>query len=203
MKKISFVLIMFAFAFVACKESAKDATTETVTPEAPATTTETPAAPVATETATTTPAPVEPTATVANNKPAAPSSPEPTTKATSKVPTAPITTIKFEESTYDYGTIKDGEKIKHSYKFTNTGKNPLIISDAKGSCGCTVPDWPREPIAPGKTGEIKVEFNSTGKGSPEGRPESKRVTLYANTDPAETYLNIKGVIKSDAKKAEK
>ena len=114
------------------------------------------------------------------------------------VPTGPTTTLEFAETTYDFGTIKDGEKATYSYKFTNTGKEPLIISNAKGSCGCTVPDWPRDPIAPGKTGEIKVVFDSKGKGSVDGQSQSKRVTLTANTDPVNTYLNIKGIVTKDA-----
>ncbi|MBK8700000.1 MAG: DUF1573 domain-containing protein [Saprospiraceae bacterium] len=118
-------------------------------------------------------------------------------KTANPVPTGPITTIEFSETTYDYGTVKDGEKVRHSYKFKNTGKQPLIISDAKGSCGCTVPDWPREPIAPGKSGEIKVEFDSKNKGTEEGSNQSKRVTITANTDPVQTYLTIKGIVKKD------
>lgn len=110
------------------------------------------------------------------------------------VPTGPITKIGFAETDFDFGSIKDGEKVTHIFKFTNSGENPLVISNAQGSCGCTVPEWPKEAIAPGKTGEIKVIFDSAGKGSPEGSPQAKRVTLTANTDPVETYLNIKGVV---------
>ncbi len=122
-----------------------------------------------------------------------------TTPATAKaaepvVPTGPVTTIEFEEDTYDYGEIVDGEKVKHVYKFKNTGENPLIISNAKGSCGCTVPQWPREPIAPGKSGEIEVVFDSKNKGKVGGSPQSKRVTLTANTDPVNSYLTIKGTV---------
>jgi hypothetical protein len=123
-----------------------------------------------------------------------PTSAEPTAPA---APVGPTTTIEFTETTYDFGTVKEGEKVTHSYKFKNTGKEPLIISNAKGSCGCTVPEWPREPIAPGKTGEIKVVFDSSGKGTTDGQSQSKRVTLTANTDPVDTYLNIKGIVKKD------
>jgi hypothetical protein len=70
----------------------------------------------------------------------------------------------------------------------------LIISNAKGSCGCTVPDWPREPIAPGKSSVIKVQFDSKNKGKVGGGLQSKRVTLTANTDPVNTYLTIKGKV---------
>lgn len=114
------------------------------------------------------------------------------------VPTGPSTKIAFEETDFDFGTVKDGEKVTHVFKFTNSGENPLVISNAQGSCGCTVPEWPKDAIAPGKTGEIKVVFDSSGKGSPEGSPQAKRVTLTANTDPIETYLNIKGIVQKDA-----
>ncbi len=122
----------------------------------------------------------------------------PTTDPAEAVPTGPTTTIDFAETTYDFGTVTDGDKVTYNYKFTNTGKEPLIISNAKGSCGCTVPDWPRDPIAPGKSSEIKVVFDSKGKGSVEGQSQSKRVTLTANTDPVNTYLNIKGIVKKGA-----
>ena len=99
-------------------------------------------------------------------------------------------TINFEETEFDYGTVDQGEKVNHIYKFKNTGSEPLIISNAKGSCGCTVPSWPKEPIPVGGTGEIAVQFDSKGK---KGN-QSKRVTLTANTDPAQTFLTIKGVV---------
>ncbi|MBK9254367.1 MAG: DUF1573 domain-containing protein [Saprospiraceae bacterium] len=110
------------------------------------------------------------------------------------VPTGPLTAIKFDNDTYDWGKVMDGESVTHIFKFTNTGKEPLIINNAKGSCGCTVPEWPKEPIAPGKTGEIKVVFDSKGKGAVGGKDDSKRVTITANTDPVDTYLTIKGKI---------
>jgi len=113
---------------------------------------------------------------------------------TPPVPTGPTTTMTFDKTTHDWGTLKDGEKMTHTFKFTNTGKEPLIISDAKGSCGCTVPEWPKEPIAPGGKGEIKVVFDSKGKGAPEGKADSKKVTVVANTDPVNTYLTIQGNI---------
>src|SRR5436190_23033204 len=72
--------------------------------------------------------------------------------------------IKFEEEAYDFGTIKEGEKISHEFKFKNTGKSDLLITSATASCGCTVPEWPKDPIPPGGNGVIKVSFNSEGKG---------------------------------------
>lgn len=110
------------------------------------------------------------------------------------IPAGPLTTVSFPETIFDFGEIEEGEKVTHVYKFKNTGSNPLIISNAKGSCGCTVPDWPREPIAAGAEGEIRVQYDSKGKGQPEGRAESKRVTITANTDPANSYLTIKGKV---------
>ena len=105
-------------------------------------------------------------------------------------PAGPTTNMTFTETTFDYGTISEGDKVSHTYTFTNSGDEPLVISSAKGSCGCTVPKWPREPIAPGATGEILVEFNSKGKTG----NQSKTVTLVANTEPAQSVLTIKGVV---------
>lgn len=104
------------------------------------------------------------------------------------------TTMVFDKDVHDFGSVKEGEKVTYKFKFKNTGDKPLTIFDAKGSCGCTVPEYPKEPIAPGKSGEIKVEFNSKGKkGS-----ETKYVTLTANTTPGDTRLTIKAnVIASD------
>ncbi|HKK89258.1 MAG TPA: DUF1573 domain-containing protein [Saprospiraceae bacterium] len=99
----------------------------------------------------------------------------------------PSTTVEFEESEWDFGKITDGDKVQHNFQFTNTGSEPLTIKNAKGSCGCTVPEWPREPIAPGESGEIKVEFNSKKKPG----KQTKRVTITANTEPPQSYLTIK------------
>lgn len=120
--------------------------------------------------------------------------------AATPVPTGPLTSIKFEQDTYDWGKVMDGDKVTHVFKFKNTGNEPLIISNAKGSCGCTVPEWPKDAIAPGKSGEIKVVFDSKGKGGVGGKDDSKKVTITANTDPADTYLTIKG--KVDKKEGE-
>jgi len=118
----------------------------------------------------------------------------PTATPEANIPAGPLTTVSFPETIYDFGEIQEGEKVTHVYKFTNSGSNPLLISNAKGSCGCTVPDWPREPIPPGGAGEIRVQYDSKGKGTVEGRAESKRVTITANTDPANSYLTIKGKV---------
>ncbi len=114
-------------------------------------------------------------------------------------PTGPTTTMEFTEMVYDFGEVVEGEHVKYAFKFKNTGSEPLIISDAKGSCGCTVPDWPREPVAPGASSEIRVEFDSKGKGSDDGQKQTKKVTVTANTNPPQTYLTITGVVKKDPK----
>ncbi len=108
---------------------------------------------------------------------------------------SPTTTIEFEDNEFDWGTITQGEKVSYVFKFTNTGNEPLLIKKAKGSCGCTVPQWPKAPIAPGEQGEINVVFNSKGKMG----KQSKRVTITANTDPGQTFLTVKGEIKKDEK----
>lgn len=112
--------------------------------------------------------------------------------ATPTAPAGPTTTMAFEETEFDFGTVDQGEKVTHVYKFSNTGNEPLIISNAKGSCGCTVPSWPKEPIPVGGSGEIEVQFDSKGKKN----KQSKRVTITANTDPAQSFLTIKGEVKA-------
>lgn len=106
------------------------------------------------------------------------------------VPTGPSTSITFKELEYDFGKVKDGEIARHEYSFTNTGTEPLIISNVKAGCGCTAPSWPKEPIPPGGNGKILVEFDSKGKPG----PQSKGVTVYANTDPSQITLTIKGLV---------
>ncbi len=107
--------------------------------------------------------------------------------------TVNVAKITFEETTHNFGTVKEGEKVEHVYKFKNTGKVPLVITNAKGSCGCTVPDWPEKPIAVGDSGEIKVVFNSNGKPG----NQRKTVTVTANTFPTTTRVNIEGVVEAD------
>jgi hypothetical protein len=87
--------------------------------------------------------------------------------------------IEFSKETHDYGTVKYGADGTCTFDFTNTGTEPLIISNAKGSCGCTVPEWPKEPIAPGATGTIKVSYDTKRPGA-----ISKSVTITSN-DAAE------------------
>ena len=99
--------------------------------------------------------------------------------------------ITFEESSKDFGDIKQGDKVAHTFKLENTGNAPLIISNVAATCGCTVPNWPKEPIAPGKTAQIKVSFNSAGK---MGKQNSV-VRIYSNaTEPIEKVSMISNVL---------
>ncbi len=99
----------------------------------------------------------------------------------------PATSVEFAEMEHNFGTVNQDTKNEHVFSFTNTGAEPLVISNARGSCGCTVPEYPREPIAPGETGEIKVVY-SPGKQKDQ---QTKTVTITANTEPETTILKIK------------
>jgi hypothetical protein len=101
---------------------------------------------------------------------------------------AAMPTMDFQDTVFDFGAIKQGDVVTHEFTFTNNGKNPLIISSAKGSCGCTVPQYPDEPIPPGKSGIMKVQFNSAGK---EGHQE-KSISITANSKRGFHLLFIKG-----------
>lgn len=96
------------------------------------------------------------------------------------------TSIHFADSSFDFGNIKEGEKVEHTFTFENTGAQPLVVSSAQASCGCTIPEWTRDPVLPGKEGKITVKYNSSGK---EGAI-TKTVSVYANTEPGETILHI-------------
>lgn len=98
------------------------------------------------------------------------------------------TSIKFNKNMHDFGNIKSTSENKYNFKFTNTGDAPLIISNAKGSCGCTVPSYPKHPIQPGATEEIEVIYSPKNQSG----PQTKRVTITANTKPQKTVLTIKG-----------
>lgn len=103
--------------------------------------------------------------------------------------------ISFDREVHDFGTVKEGDVVETSFVVTNSGKSDLVILDAKATCGCTVPTWPKEPIAPGKTGEIKVKFNTSGKPN----KQSKTVTLYTNTEKGTEAVKISGMVTPKAK----
>ena len=98
----------------------------------------------------------------------------------------PLTSIQFETPEHDFGKIKEGEKVSHTFKFKNTGTNPLVLSSVKPSCGCTVPNWSKDPIAPGQDGVIEVTFDSEGRQG----TQHKSITVMANTDPKVTVLKF-------------
>ncbi len=100
--------------------------------------------------------------------------------------------LKFDIETYDFGTIKQGDKVTHDFDFVNTGKEPLVISQATGSCGCTVPQWPKEPVTKGSKSTIHVEFNSTGKMG----MQDKTVTITSNSKSGQKILHLKGNVEA-------
>ena len=102
--------------------------------------------------------------------------------------TAPV--ILFNEEKHDFGKIMEGEKVSYSFVFKNTGGSDLVVSSAQGSCGCTVPSFPKEPIKPGAEGKVDVQFNSQGKS---GLVE-KTVTLVTNCNPSTKILTISSTV---------
>ena len=96
--------------------------------------------------------------------------------------------IQMDEESFDFGEMKQGESVTHDFVLKNIGDAKLIISTAKGSCGCTVPAWPKEPISKGEEGIIKVTFNSAGKSG----KQNKTVTLVTNAIPNTKVITITG-----------
>lgn len=97
--------------------------------------------------------------------------------------------IIFDKLVHDYGTIEQGGDGNCVFTFTNKGEKPLVLSNVRASCGCTVPQWPREPIPPGEKGEIKVKYNTTSVG-----PFNKSITVYSNAANSTVRLAIKGQV---------
>jgi Protein of unknown function (DUF1573) len=97
------------------------------------------------------------------------------------------TTVSFNKKEHNFGTINEGKTVTTNFKITNTGNKDLIIQNATASCGCTVPDYPKYPIKPGKSGEIKVSFDSAGKPG----QQQKTVTVTANIPNGSEILTIK------------
>lgn len=95
--------------------------------------------------------------------------------------------ITFKETEFDFGDIEQGDKVEHTFEFTNTGEADLLISTARASCGCTVPEFTEEAVKPGKSGKIKVTFNSAGKKG----PTTKTITVVCNTANENEILTIK------------
>ena len=101
--------------------------------------------------------------------------------------------MQFDKREHDFGNIIAGTPQETVFTFTNTGEAPLIITDAQSTCGCTVPEWPKNPIAPGETGELLVKFNGSGKNQ-----VTKQVTILANTAAGKEILRIKAFVESKA-----
>jgi hypothetical protein len=99
--------------------------------------------------------------------------------------------IKFTEEKYDFGSIKQGDVVDHVFKFKNTGTQPLVISNVQASCGCTIPDWTKEPVAPGKTGMISAKFNSAGKMG----MQTKVLTIESNSAAGAATVSLVGEVK--------
>lgn len=107
--------------------------------------------------------------------------------------------IKFKNEGHDFGKIEEGVQATHTFEFTNTGTAPVVISNAQASCGCTTPDWTKDPVMPGKTGKVTASFNS------QGRPGnfSKTVTVISNSETPQIVLSIKGEVNQKVAVAEK
>jgi hypothetical protein len=106
-----------------------------------------------------------------------------------------VASISFDKKEYDFGTVNEGEIVETVFKVTNSGTTDLVITNATGSCGCTVPVWPKAPIKPGETGDIAVKFNTSGKPN----RQMKTVTLTANTESGREVLTLRGSVTPKAK----
>lgn len=97
--------------------------------------------------------------------------------------------MKFAKETHDFGKIEQGKPVTHVFEFKNTGADPVVINDAQASCGCTKPNWTREPIMPGKTGTVSATFNAAAAGQ-----FTKTVTVTSNAEAGQTVLYLKGEV---------
>lgn len=98
--------------------------------------------------------------------------------------------ITFEKDFHDFGKLISGEKVTYSFQFKNSGKSMLLISDVSSSCGCTVPNFPKQPIKPGESGTIDVSFDSEGRHG----LQSKSITVFSNCQPPVTTLRIQSTV---------
>ncbi len=114
--------------------------------------------------------------------------------ANGKVDASKLPILKFEKIKHDFGALTEGEKVSYAFKFTNEGKTDLIIQSASGSCGCTVPEWPKRPIKPGESEYLKAVFDSQGRSG----TQDKEITVYANTIPNMQKISITSVVNRKA-----
>ena len=110
--------------------------------------------------------------------------------AASAADSAAAAQLEFAETEHLFGEVPEGTVVRHRFSFTNTGRAPLLITDARSTCGCTVPNYPKEPVAPGASGEIEVVFNTSHKYGRQRKP----VTISANTYPAMTTIYVDGTV---------
>ena len=113
------------------------------------------------------------------------------TTATATTPKSDVGEFEWTASTHDFGKIKQGVPVTYEFKFTNKGKTPLVITNAQGSCGCTTPNWTRDPVMPGGEGVVKATFNAMAVG-----PFDKTVSVTANVDGGVVVLHIKGEVEA-------
>ncbi|GAB3986938.1 hypothetical protein GCM10028807_05420 [Spirosoma daeguense] len=97
--------------------------------------------------------------------------------------------MKFAKETHDFGKVEQGKPVTHVFEFKNTGTDPIVISDAQASCGCTKPSWTREPVLPGKTGTVSATYNAAAAG-----PFNKSVTVTSNGESGQIVLYLKGEV---------
>lgn len=135
-------------------------------------------------------------AAVACSNPSDQIKPEAERMALEAVQSGDLPQLSFAAESHDFGTINEGDVVETEFRFTNTGKAPLIISSAQGSCGCTVPEYPNAPVAPGEEGVIRVSFNSEGKQN----LQNKTVTLTTNAVPSTKVLTITANVTPKPKK---
>ena len=101
--------------------------------------------------------------------------------------------FSFNEETYDFGRVPKGTPVNHEFNFTNNGKEPIVISNVQASCGCTTPKWPKEPILPGKTSVINVQYNAANPGG-----FNKSITITSNAKSPTNVLYIKGTVEAQS-----
>lgn len=100
--------------------------------------------------------------------------------------------MEFEETVFEFGKIKEGEVVSHTFKFENTGNHPIILAQVSASCGCTTPTYTTAPVLPGKTGEIAVEFDSAGQIG----QQQKIITIASNAESNITTVQLKGEVEA-------
>lgn len=126
-----------------------------------------------------------------NKSPATATTPATNPAATpEEKPAGPLPIIQFETTDHDFGTVAEGQKVSYTYSVKNVGEAPLIIQNAQPSCGCTVPDWTKTPIPPGRTGFVKAEFDTHGKTG----IQNKTITVTSNSWPKTTVIKFKAMV---------